>query len=206
MPADNHIACHECDLLIELPALQSGQKAFCPRCNYLLTVFHSDVARKILSYSLTALVFLFFASLFPFLGFSAKGQERVVSLFQSITILADEGATMLAGIVLIAIVAIPGMVLIAAAYVAASLLGTRLLPGTKLVLRSLLLMLPWSMAEIFLVGILISFIKISAMAEVALGMSFWSYVLFNIFMTTMVLHLDKRQLWGLVGAKAGNER
>jgi paraquat-inducible protein A len=34
--AGSQMACHECDLLIAVPALDVGQKAYCPRCNYLL--------------------------------------------------------------------------------------------------------------------------------------------------------------------------
>jgi uncharacterized paraquat-inducible protein A len=32
------IACHECDLLLNLPAITEGQRANCPRCNHLLCV------------------------------------------------------------------------------------------------------------------------------------------------------------------------
>ncbi len=181
--------------------MRAGEKALCPRCDYLLTAVKPDVERRIFAFSLTSLLFLLFASVFPFLGFSAKGQERVVSLGQSVSILADEGSTLLAIVVLLSIVAIPSLALICASYVSASLISDRLFPATHRVLRFLLLMLPWSMAEIFLIGILISYIKISAMADVAFGLSFWSYVLFSVSMTAMVLHIDKRQLWTLIAAK-----
>jgi paraquat-inducible protein A len=51
------------------------------------------------------------------------------------------------------------------------------------------------MAEIFLIGILVSFVKIVSIADVSLGTSFWSYVLFTACMTVTMLYPDRRMLW-----------
>ena len=200
--ASARIACHECDLLLSLPALHHGQKARCPRCSYTLTTFHADTEHRLLAFSISGLVFLLFANLFPFMTFRASGQERVISLLQSITTLADEGSTLLAIVVLVSIITIPALVLIGAAYVGASLIRPQLLPASKPVLRWLIHLLPWSMAEIFLVGILISYIKIAALADVTFGLSFFSYVLFNLFLIITIVHIDKRQLWTLLADKS----
>ncbi len=200
--ASARIACHECDLLLSLPALHHGQKASCPRCNYTLTTYHTDTEHRLLAFSTAGLVFLLFANLFPFMGFKASGQERVISLLQSVTTLADEGSTLLAIVVLVSIITIPALVLIGAAYISASLLRPKPLPASKPVLRWLIHFLPWSMAEIFLVGILISYIKIAALADVTFGLSFFSYILFNLFLIITVVNIDKRQLWTLLGDKS----
>lgn len=194
------MACHECDLLVSVPALHSGQKAFCPRCRFLLAANRPDATDKIFAYAAAALVFLILANAFPFLGFAAKGQERTVTLLESIAILVTANFPALATIVFASIVAIPAAFLIGVLYFSTSLALNRLLPGTRMTLRWIFIALPWSMAEIFLVGILISFVKIVAIADVALGLSFWSYALFSICMTVVVLHLDRRELWSRVMA------
>lgn len=196
MSASNErFVCHECDLLIAVSPLAVGEKAFCPRCDYLLASNRPHAHSKLFAYSLAALLFLIFASAFPFLGFSAQGQERSVTLFQSIAILVTEDFPTLAVLVFLFIIAIPALFLLGSIYVSIALALNRRLPGTRRILRWSLLALPWSMAEIFLVGILVSFIKIVAMADVALGMSFWSYVLFSVCMTIAVINIDKRDLW-----------
>lgn len=192
------MACHECDLLITVPPLKSGQKAFCPRCDYLLAANRPGAQNKIFAFAVASLIFLILANAFPFLGFAAKGQERTVTLLQSVSILVAEDFPTLAAIVFASIIAIPAAFLVGVIYFSSSFALNRMLPGTKATLRWVFMALPWSMAEIFLVGILISFIKIVAIADVALGMSFWSYVLFSICMTVVVLHLDKRELWSRV--------
>lgn len=191
----SQMACHECDLLIDVPALETGQKAYCPRCNYLLAANRPKAQNTVFAFAVAALVFLLLANLFPFLGFSAKGQERTVTLFQSVAILATENFPSLATIVFASIIAIPAAFLTGVIYFSSSLALKNLLPGTTTILRWVFIALPWSMAEIFLIGILISFIKIVAIADVALGLSFWSYLLFSICMIVVVLHLDKRDLW-----------
>ncbi len=189
------MVCHECDLLIDVPALGIREKAFCPRCNYLLASNHPHAHAFVLAFSACALLFLLLAITFPFLGFSASGQERTVSLVQSITILVTEKLPSLGLVVFASIIFIPAMFLVAMIYVMTAVGRQRSLPGTPAVLRSALLMLPWSMAEIFLIGILVSFIKISSIADVSLGLSFWSYVLFTFCMSVAVLHLDRREIW-----------
>ncbi len=195
MVAESSMVCHECDLLVEVPRLEIRQKAYCPRCNYLLAANRPYAKRVVFAFATSGLLFLVLANAFPFLGFSAKGQERTVTLLQSVGILVTENLPLLAAVVFASIIAIPAMFLISIIYVSFSLANERSYPGTRKTLRWAVLLLPWSMAEIFLIGILVSFTKIVTIADVALGASFWSYVLFTICITVVVLHLDKRELW-----------
>jgi paraquat-inducible protein A len=195
MVAESSMVCHECDLLVGVPRLEIRQKAYCPRCNYLLAANRPYAQRVVFAFATSGLLFLILANAFPFLGFSAKGQERTVTLLQSVAILVTENLPLLAAVVFASIIAIPAMFLISIIYVSFSLANERLYPGTRATLRWALLLLPWSMAEIFLIGILVSFTKIVTIADVALGASFWSYALFTICITIVVLHLDKRELW-----------
>ncbi|MDH3647776.1 MAG: paraquat-inducible protein A [Gammaproteobacteria bacterium] len=191
----SQMVCHECDLLIGVPLLEPGEKAFCPRCNFLLAANRRNAQDKIFAFAVAALLFLALANAFPFLGFSAQGQERTVTLLQCVAILITENFPSLAAIVFALIIAIPAIFLLGVIYFSSSLALSRRLPATEITLRWMLWLLPWSMAEIFLIGILVSFIKIVAMADVALGLSFWSYVFFSVCITVVVMHLDKRELW-----------
>jgi paraquat-inducible protein A len=193
--AGSQMVCHECDLLIAVPALEIGQKAYCPRCNYLLAANRPHALTMVFAFAVSGLVFLLLSTAFPFLGFSASGQERTVTLLQSIAILVTEDLPSLAVIVFASIILIPGAFLIGAVYVSSALKINRPLPGTDVMLRWTLMLMPWSMAEIFLIGILVSFVKIVTIADVSLGLSFWSYVLFTVCMTVVMLYPDKRHLW-----------
>ena len=198
--AGSQMVCHECDLLIGVPGLDVGQKAYCPRCNFLLVANRPHALQMVFVFAICGLGFLLLSTAFPFLGFSARGQDRTVTLMQSITILVTEDLPSLAAIIFASIVLIPGAFLVGAIYVSIALKLNRLLPGTVGVLRWILMLMPWSMAEIFLIGILVSFVKLVTLADVSFGMSFWAYVLFTLCMTVVMLYPDKRQLWNRVRA------
>ena len=195
----SQMVCHECDLLVDVPLLKEHDKAFCPRCEYLLAANRPNAAEKILALSVTALTFLVLANSFEFISLSASGQEQTVKLIESVNILFEEHV-LLAGIVFATIIGVPGILLVGLGYVSVSLRLSKRLPGTHWALRWSLHMLPWSMAEIFLVGILVSFIKIVALARVELGISFWAYVLFTVSLMLVILNIDRRELWRRVNA------
>lgn len=201
--AASKIACHECDLLNRVPPLEPGQKAWCPRCGFLLAANRDRALDVILAFSVTALLFLLLASAFPFLEFSASGQERAVTLLQSVTILVTRDFPVLAFIVFLLIVAIPATVLLGIIYVLTAVALGRRLPYMRRILRWVLQLLPWSMADIFLIGILVSFVKIVSLADVALGLSFWSYVMFTVCVVVVSMYIDKRELWRSIGALHG---
>ncbi len=200
-----HIACHECDLLVDLPKLTEGYKAECPRCGYVLTSSHYNAQDRVIAFALTSLVFLLLSFQFPFLTFSAQGQDRTVTLLQSITVMDAENFTSLTILIFIFIIVIPGCYLLSTIYVYVSLKSEQLLPYTQQQLKLIGHLKHWSMAEIFLIGILVSFIKIAAMAEVTLGLSFWCYVVFIITMTASILHIDKHQVWQWVKSKTSRK-
>lgn len=193
--AASRIVCHECDLLNDVPELAPGRKAYCPRCGFMLAANRPNSLTIVFSLSITAVVLLILANAFPFLGFAARGQEQTVTLIQSVAILITEDFPELAFVVFASIIAVPAILLAGLIYVSTGIATRTRLPGIRRVLRWTLEMVPWSMAEIFLIGILVSFIKIVSLADVALGMSFWSYALFTVCMVIVVIHIDRRELW-----------
>ncbi len=190
------IACHECDLLMPYPNVVEGEQAICPRCGFILTTQHKNAINRIMAFSVSGLIFLLLSSLYPFLSFSVRGQDRVVSLFQSIDILIIEQQLMLAMLILIAIIIIPAAFLSGVLYVFVGLSYFGQLPRYgRSVLRFVLTMVQWSMVEIFLIGTMVSLVKISSLADIGLGLSFWSYIMFTVFMTLVLMHIDKVQMW-----------
>ncbi len=192
---ESWIACHECDLLIALPALASKQKARCPRCHYVVTVNRSNNNDKILAYALAALCFLVVALLLPFLTIEAQGQERNVSLLSMASSLFVQQYWVLASLVFVFIIAAPLVFLICICAVVFALKRQRAKMIHRHLLRALTSITPWSMVEIFIIGLLVSLVKIIAMADVQINLAFYSFVLFSICLTCVFLHVDKVQLW-----------
>lgn len=191
---DQLIICHECTNHVKVPPLAHRQKASCPRCGAVLTRQNNAAIERMLAFGIAALVLLIMSLCFKFLGFAANGQSQSIDIISGLTVLVEQDYVFLAIIQLLSIVVLPAIVLLALLAVLIPLhLGKKPLLGGALV-KLIYALLPWSMAEIFLIGVLVSLIKISSLADVTMGPSFYSYIGFTICLTITLVHLDKHSI------------
>jgi len=188
-------ACHECGLRVAVPSLAERQKALCPRCGFVLSTRHVNAFERILAFAITALTFLAGSLFFDFLTFKANGIERKIDMVASVSILFDNGYPLLAIIEVITIFAIPAVLLLGIVYVLFFLRKGVYPKYGHTVLHLLFVLIPWSMVEIFLIGVLVSLIKVASLADIDLGLSFYAYVLFSMAMIATLLHMDRRHLF-----------
>lgn len=188
------INCHECELSVRLPIIPEGQKATCPRCGYILSSIHCNANNRVLSFSFSALIFFILSVSFEFLSFSTKGLERNIDLIDSINILIANNYMLLALLQIVLVLALPLLILFILISLYLPLSLNRCPKYHQHLVRYLFLLLPWSMVEIFLIGALVSLIKIISMASIDLGSSFYFFILFSITLTAALLHIDKQQL------------
>ncbi len=141
------------------------------------------------------MVLLVVANLFPFLSLYAGGLDNVMTLGSTAHELIHEGYWTIAVLVLVPIVGIPSLMLgILLSIVIPLKRGWRvswLVPAA----RVLFFLSPWSMVEVFVIGVLVSLVKIGAMAKVVMGVSFFSYVAFALCFTAALSNLDRVQIW-----------
>lgn len=192
------VQCHECALTVRLPDLSENQKAQCPRCGYTLSAIHRNANQRIVAFAITALIFLLASLPFKFLSFSSNGLENHFDVIKSFLVLIDNNYHILALIELLTIFAIPSVVLLSVIYLLIPMNKGLYPKYSRQILALVFRLLPWCMVEIFLIGALVSLIKIISMADIELGLSFYAFILFALSMTLVVLHIDKRQLYQLL--------
>ncbi|MCC2616084.1 paraquat-inducible protein A [Aestuariibacter halophilus] len=186
----SRMVCKECGHTVDVPPLAHKQRALCPHCQHVLVSHHLHSEQRMLAFGLAGLVLLVLAIPFDFILFSNRGQENTIHVLSGVTILLEQGNPLLALVLFLAIVLLPAAIL--ASLVVLLWPRKRPLPerASSLLVRVVERLLPWSMAEIFVVGVLVSLIKISELAEVHLGFSFYAYVGFTLCGTLTVIHLD----------------
>ncbi len=194
------LRCHECNFVVKVPLLAHKQKALCPRCGYLLTRKNLFAVERIVAFASSALICLFLALGFSFLGFKANGREQSISIVEGLEVLVEQDYLFLAVIQLLCIAAIPAAILMGLLYLTVPALLQRTPPGAKHVIKGVYALLPWSMAEIFLIGVMVSLIKISSLAEISIGLGFYAFIGFTVFMVLTFLNMDKQQLLGMFEA------
>lgn len=196
--SSNIIECHECALSVNISLLIERQKALCPRCGFLLSAKHHNALDRILAYSISAIFFLLLSLPFEFLAFQSNGVERKIDILASLTILNNNNYHVLAVLEVLTIFVIPALILFSLIYLTIALRKGIYPRGGQYLLKFTYKLLPWSMVEIFVVGVLVSLIKIISLADISLGPSFFAYILFSLAMTAAVLHMDKHQLQQLL--------
>ncbi|MGI9240392.1 MAG: paraquat-inducible protein A [Verrucomicrobiales bacterium] len=147
------------------------------------------------AFSLAALALFFVAHFFPFLSMEVGTQSNEIALFRSAGALYDYGNPWLAFIVAVFIVAAPAALIGGSLYVLLPLLWGRALPGARGVCRWIYDAGPWNMIEVFMLGILVSLLKLTQIASVQLGISFWAFALLIVCLTASFAAIDRIELW-----------
>jgi paraquat-inducible protein A len=192
------VACHECDLLVDITELAPEQKASCPRCQLILTVNRKNICNKILAYAAASLIFLVISFGFPFITLETQGQQRTITLLETISVLFELQYWLLSALITFFVLLAPLAFLLGIITVMLSIKKDAAAFRLEGLLRALTNLAPWSMVEIFVIGLLVSLIKIIALADISLDLAFYAFVLFSLCLTSTFLHVDKIQLWRLV--------
>ena len=196
------IACHSCDLLVQVGSLRDGESAACPRCGCFLTRYRADAYQHILAFASAGLIFLLLANSYSFLSFSSTGLESVMTLRETPAALWANGMPGVAMLVTAFIIVIPAGVLLLLIALSITIMQDRYHPLLAPIAKSVFVAQNWSMVEVFIIGVIVSLVKIAAMATVVVGASFWAYAAFAICFTAAVANLDRYQCWERIEALA----
>lgn len=191
-----YTACHDCDLIVRIPFLRAGEKAYCPRCHHLLAATIKNGLEQATAFAFTALFCMVLANLFPFISFASQGRQQVMTLIQSVVSLYQQNNEILALLVMAFIILIPMAIVVALITILIPLITQhRKILYARRLGRMIFTLQSWCMPEVFLIGVLASLIKVASMATVELGLSFWAYVGFSIAFTLMFARLNRHQFW-----------
>ena len=169
--------------------MPEGTAARCRRCGVVLYQNRTASLVRATAFSLAALVLMGIVHGFPFLTMRASGLQSELSLYRAAHELIREGSVAMGWAV--APVVIAGGML----YVNGPLLFGRAAPGARLVARWISLTEPWNMIEVFLLGVLVSLLKLGQMADLEFGTGFWAFAALMVCMAAAVAGIDRNELW-----------
>ncbi len=198
--ASTCLACPSCDLMFDVSQLKPGEVARCSRCRHFLTRYLSNELERVTALAIAALVFLIMACSFPFLAFNANGLESAMTLPETVLKLWSYDRYALAALVSAFIITIPAILLSLILLITVSLLLNRHSTWLPHLGRLIYILQEWSMVEVFFIGVLVSLVKISKMATVVIGMSFWAYAVFALLFVLAISSLDRVQCWRRIEA------
>jgi paraquat-inducible protein A len=196
--------CPQCDLAQDLPPLAPGARALCARCRGELASGVSARLDLALAALATALILLVIMNAFPLVRMRVQDTDRTTTVLGAIVELQARGMHVVALLVLATTVIGP---LVEVLFMAAVLVPIRVhhfeRAGARLI-GWIQRVRPWSMVEVFMLGVLVAVVKLAALAEIVPGPALWACAALIVTMSLLRAIVRPEDLWGWarLGAEA----
>ncbi|WP_336080775.1 paraquat-inducible protein A [Thalassospira sp. CH_XMU1448-2] len=196
------IACEHCDYLHVEEDIPAGSVACCARCGSPLYSAEQTRFDKPLAFALTALLLFVIANIYPVLTFGMEGRVETNTLASGVLTFWDEGFPFLAFMVAVTSILAPLLLIVAHIYVLVPIWLDTSWPGMQKVWRVLAVVRPWSMLDVFLIGLLVALTKLTDFAQVIAGPAFVAICCLIPTVLLMNVSLDGRAVWRRIAPKS----
>jgi paraquat-inducible protein A len=194
--------CPDCSLILRPPALAPNQVAVCPRCSQQLRRYKHNPIQKGLALSLTGLLLYLPANLLPLMTFSVLGIDTHSSIVQACLHMFAAGQYFVGLTVALTALIFPLALLSSLLLTTLGLTRRQKGAGMTWLFRSYHHLSEWAMTDVFLVGVLITIIKMSHMAAVTLNPGFFCLIALVVTTVAAQTAIDPQYFWGLMERQA----
>lgn len=188
-------ACPECDLLLQDVPVPPGSESLCPRCGHVLREGRPDSVRNALLLSTAGLALFGPAIGMPLLSLSVTGLRQEASLAQSVLALADSGFWEVALMVATCAILAPLLNLWLLFTVSVLLARHHSPPWLPWLMRFNHKVREWAMLEVFLIGVLVSVVKLKDIAELLPGTGLYCFAALMVCALLLNSQVDEHELW-----------
>lgn len=191
------IACGTCGLVQSLGEVPPGALAECARCGIRLTRRIPHSIARTAALALAALAFYGPANLYPILQMDLYGLHSDNTVWQGCVSLFEHGDRFVAAIVFLASIAIPFLKLVGLFVLVATVKlrsRTGLLARAR-IFRTLEIIGPWSMLDVFLLAVLVSLVKLRELATVLPGPGLFAFTAVVVLTILATGSFDPRLIW-----------
>ncbi len=189
------IVCPACDLAHRISLAAAAGRTRCSRCRALLQRPQLASIDTAIAVAFSALVLFIFSSAYPLVTIHSNGATRQASLIGAAWSLHTQGYTSLAALVFLTTVINPLAQILGLLYVLIPLRQKRRAPGHSVVFRTLSHARPWTFIEVFMLGILVALVRLSAYASIVPGVAVWACGLFMLALAALTSITSPEQFW-----------
>lgn len=200
-----YIACHHCDLLQRDITLNPGCTASCRRCGAVLYRNATDSIDRTLAYTLAAGILFLVANIFPIFSIVMQGDRSAITLFGSVLSLWKQDMEIISLLVFTTTIVAPAVELAALTLLLLPLRLGHIPPGYTLIMRTLQFIEPWGMVEVFMLGVLVSLVKLTHNFRVIPGFALWAFGLLTLLLAAAAASFSARDVWARLDAGSKRE-
>ncbi len=190
-------ACPDCDLLLEKQKhpLEPGSRAYCPRCGHLLHLPVRNSVEKTLACALAGLLFFIPANFLPIMTIDTMGLEQAGSVFDGVVVIYQSGYFFVAFIVAMTSLVFP-LAKLSLLFIVSFYLEIKRYPRMlPLFMRCYKHLDEWGMLEVYMVGILVSIIKLNHMANIHYNVGFGCLIALLVMALFASVVMDEHEFW-----------
>jgi paraquat-inducible protein A len=204
---DELVACHECDALQRVPKLRPGQTARCGVCRATLLKFPKGGLDRPIALYLSALILLVLSNSFPFLMLEIQGRQETTTILGASQALYNAGMGELAVAVFVTSILAPALLIGSSLYVLLAVRFRLPLPAARVALSWISHLEPWGMLDVFMLGVLVAFVKLGNMATMHTGIALFAFCGLIVVSAAAAAAFEPRLLWQQMSyRKAGDAR
>ncbi len=193
------IECHECGLFLRARTPPPGGKAKCPRCGATLYRNTGRGVDHAIALNITGLVLFAIANIFPFMSFKLEGREQISTLITGVMEFLEQGLWPLAALVFAATILIPFAKLVGTLCVLIPVRRGRQPRYLPTLFRIIEVMHPWAMMEVFLLGVLVAYVKLTDLATLELGPALYAFTALIFILAAAESSIEPREIWTALG-------
>jgi paraquat-inducible protein A len=194
------IACRECDLLQAEVPLAEHSDAHCIRCGARLYRGTRTSLDFMIAVALGCAALFIVSNLFPIAALEVQGVRNLTTLYGTAFALFEQGHPLVAAAVFGTVVLFPGLQICAMLYMLLPLRFGRVADGAPLAFRLVLAALPWSMMDVFMLGLVVTLVKLTDLATIVPGIGLWGFVGLILLFTAGAASFSARDFWKWVEA------
>ena len=189
------VACHECDALHRLERLKPGQTAHCHRCSAELYRDARHDVDEALAYTTAAAIAFVIANFFPFLGLKLAGRIEENIVASGVVALTKSGQIELGVLVALTSIIFPAVTLLGLLWILLPLKLGKFPPFAATVFRIITALGPWTLMGVFMLGVLIAFVKLGDLATIVPGVSLFAFAALMLFAAAATSKFDSSMVW-----------
>jgi paraquat-inducible protein A len=189
------IACRECDLLQAEVPLEEHSDAHCIRCGATLYRGTRTSLDFMIAIALGCAALFIVSNLFPIATLEVQGIVNSTTLAGTAFALYAHGRPLVAAMVFVTVIMLPGLLIGALLYMLVPLRYGRIAQATPLAFRFLLAALPWNMIDVFLLGLVVTLVKLADLATIVPGIALWAFTGLILLFTAGTAAFSARDFW-----------
>ncbi len=187
--------CFDCDTVQYFDKLERGYSARCICCKSCLLTHPKGGIDRPLALVIASLILFIIASSYPLMTINISGLSHTTTLLGAALGFIQENKPGLAVLVWLTVIMAPLLIMLLMFYVLAAVRFNLQLPLVRGALIWIGRLQPWGMLDVFLLGIIVAFIKLTTQSDIIFGISFYAFSALIIFYVGAVSSFQPYFVW-----------